>query len=102
MNTVIHDCKDILEHKCPICNDILECYSERYPKIICIKCANSEITDDYGNIVSFSNVDFTGGFVSSHNINNTLVQKSEHICWINNVKCYANEHRYGGIVIQKV
>jgi hypothetical protein len=102
---IIDNCKHMLVHKCPICNDVLEYYSDRYPKIICFKCANCEITDDYGNLVSFSNVDDShGGFVSFHKINNTIVQKSEHVCWINNIKCYASEQRYGGIgiVIQKI
>jgi hypothetical protein len=93
-------------HKCPICLDIMDYYTDRYPKMICGKCANGEngkILDSFGNEVSFSNIDIYGGFTSYHKINNNnneIVQKQEHICWINTNKCYANEARFGGIVIQ--
>ena len=98
--------KDIkLIHNCPICKDVLEYYTHRYPKAICNKCSNTEndeIIDSFGNPVSFGNVDCTGGFVSYHKINNTIVKKEEHICWIKDFKCYANEMRFGGIVIQTI
>ena len=99
-------------HKCPICLDIMDYYTSRYPKMICGKCANGDngkILDSLCNEVSFSNIDIFGGFISHHKINNynndnnnnnEIVQKKEHICWINTIKCYANEARFGGIVIQ--
>ena len=95
-------------HKCPICLDIMDYYTARYPKMICGKCANGDngkILDSFGNEVSFSNIDIYGGFASHHKINNNdneLVHKNEHICWINTIKCYANEARFGGIVIQTI
>jgi len=91
-------------HKCPLCLDILTYYLDRYPKMICHKCANGDngkIIDNFGNDVSFSNIDIYGGFASHHKINNNeIVHKTDHICWINSIKCYANEMRFGGIVIQ--
>ena len=87
-------------HCCPICKDHLDYFTNRYPNAICNKCSNCEISDGFGNIVSFANVDFSGGFVSLHKINNTIEKKEEHICWIKGIKCYANEARFGGIVIQ--
>jgi hypothetical protein len=89
-------------HNCPICKDVLEYFTNRYPNAICNKCASSEIIDSFGNPVSFANVDCTGGFISFHKINNTIVKKEEHICWIKGFKCYANEMRFGGIVIQTI
>ena len=90
-------------HKCPLCLGIMTYYLDRYPKMICHKCANGDngkIIDNFGNDVSFSNIDIYGGFASHHKINNEIVYKTDHICWINTVKCYANEMRFGGIVIQ--
>ena len=96
----------ILEiYKCPICLETLTHFSPRYPKAICSKCADSNIKDNDGNLVSYHNVDISGGFISRHFINNsTVLEKVEHICWISNgtesIKCYADEARFGGIVIQ--
>ena len=91
-------------HKCPICLEIMNYYTDRYPKMICHKCSNGDngkIIDNFGNDVSFSNIDIYGGFSSHHKINNNeIVHKTDHICWINTVKCYASEMRFGGIVIQ--
>jgi len=87
---------------CPICKNTLEYYTPRYPKAICGNCSNNEsnIFDSDGNNVCFANVDITGGFISIHNINGKQIQKSDHECWISGIKCYADEFRFGGIVIQ--
>jgi hypothetical protein len=93
-------------HKCPICLDIMDYFTPRYSKMICGKCANGnndnncKILDSFGNEVSFGNLDIYGGFASYHKINNEIVKKEDHLCFINNIKCYANEARFGGIVIQ--
>lgn len=95
-------------HSCPLCAGHLLYFTPRYPKAICSKCSDSEIKDSDNNLVSFHNIDLTGGFISRHIINNhdndNVVEKAEHICWINNstkdIKCYADEARFGGIVIQ--
>jgi hypothetical protein len=89
-------------NKCPICLDVMDYITTRYPKAICKKCATTDIKDSDGNLVSFSNIDLLGGFVSLHNVNNKIVKKIEHICWVKNVKCYADEARFGGIIIQKI
>ena len=91
------------EHKCPLCSDILTYYTQRYPKMICINCSNGnkgKILDSLGNEVTFVNIDIYGGFMSLHKIDDKIVEKKEHICWINNIKCSADEARFGGIVIQ--
>ena len=90
------------EHKCPICSYNLTYYTPRYPKMICQNCANSDIVDSSGNKVTFVNIDIYGGFMSLHKINDKIVEKKEHICWIKDIKCYADESRCGGIVIQIV
>ena len=94
-----------MEKECPLCLDKMTYFTARYPKMICEKCCNGnngKILDSSGNEVSFCNADMYGGFISIHNINNEQVTKEDHVCFINNIKCCANEARFGGIVIQKM
>ena len=96
------------EPVCPICAEFMAYHNPRYPAAICHNCAAGTITDTEGNLVSFHNIDFAGGFVSLHTIvdsvtqNTTIVERNDHICWIKGTKCFADEHRLGGIVIQAV
>ena len=87
---------------CPICLQNLKFNMSRYPNYICEQCCAKEIRDSNGYLVTFENESLTGGFISLHNINGTIVQKKENICWIDNIKCYANEMRFGGIIIEKI
>jgi hypothetical protein len=84
---------------CPICNELMET-NQRYPQMVCQTCLTLPITDQNGNRVEFHNIDFYGGFQSTHFIDNTPVFKTDHDCFIKGVACYAAEARFGGIVIQ--
>ena len=55
--------------------------------------------DRDGNKVSFRNIDVFGGFKSIHYIKDNISERNEHVCYISNVKCYADEDIYGGIII---
>ena len=79
---------------CPICDKNM-LYFERYPKMICHECVELTTTKN-GESIKFYNIDHTGGFLSIVND----VKGKEHECFINNLKCYADEARFGGIVIQ--
>ena len=87
--------------KCPICNETLM-RLERYPRSICATCASKEnLKDASGNPVDYINLHIGGGFASLHTMEDgTIVQKEDHICFVKGVKCYADEARFGGIVIQ--
>ena len=74
----------------------------RYPRMICVQCHNSIKKDEAGYPVEFQNIDLFGGFQSIHDINGEKVLKKEHFCFINNIHCYADEARFGGIVIQSL
>ncbi len=88
---------------CKCCNNVITFQSERYPRIVCSQCSSLDnIIDSDGNKVYFENESIFGGFISVHDIDNMLVKKSDHICYINNIKCYADEARFGGIVIQTI
>jgi hypothetical protein len=80
--------------KCPICEkEMLD--SERYPNMICNECVELALTKD-GENIKFYNKDHNGGFISIVNNNQCEI----HECYINNHKCYADEARFGGIVVQ--
>jgi hypothetical protein len=79
---------------CPICEKDMS-YSERYPKMICHECIEL-VVNEKGESIKFYNIDHTGGFISIVNDN----KGEEHECYINNLKCYADEARFGGIVVQ--
>lgn len=79
---------------CPICNKNMIDF-ERYPKMICHECVELA-TIKSGESIKFYNIDATGGFLSIVND----VRGEIHECYINNLKCYADEARFGGIVIQ--
>ena len=79
---------------CPICEKNM-IHSERYPNMICEKCCNKTLTRD-GESIEFYNIDHTGGFISI--VNN--IKGKIHECYVDNHKCYADESRFGGIVIQ--
>ena len=79
---------------CPVCNKNM-LHFERYPNMICNECV--EITVNKNNeSIKFYNIDHTGGFISIVND----IKGKEHECYVNNHKCYADEARFGGIVVQ--
>ena len=74
---------------------------ERYPRMICGDCNKPEnIRDSRGNSVIYENEDIYGGIVSIHNINGTNIKGNDYYCFVKNIACYAQEARFGGIVIQ--
>ena len=79
---------------CPICDKNM-LHFERYPKMICNECIELAVNENEKSI-KFYNIDVTGGFISIVND----VKGEEHECFINNHKCYADEARFGGIVVQ--
>ena len=86
--------------KCLVCNEEKAFHIERYPRMICNVCNELDYFDEQGNKVEFFNEDIYGGFFSSHKINGNTIIKREHICYIQNIRCYADEGRFGDIIIQ--
>ena len=86
---------------CPICSAEIQRLA-RYPRSICRECFSREnVKDASGNPVWFCNTHFPGlGFASLHTVDGTVVEKEEHICFVKGVKCYAEEAKFGGIVIE--
>lgn len=84
--------------KCPICNsDTFQ--MQRYPNYVCMACVDTYGTRTHDNKkIVFSNVNAFGGFQSK--IEGENEHGEVHVCYINEIKCYAYEARFGGIVIQ--
>jgi hypothetical protein len=84
--------------RCPICAKPVE-PSQRYPHYVCHDCAIKASSQD-GRALEFHNENIWGGFVGKYA--DTGVQYLSHDCYIDGIKCYADEARFGGIVIQVV
>lgn len=86
--------------KCQICKSE-QIYHQRYPNAVCNKCCSKAI-DKFGNPVAYCNTGEWGGFESVHSVGNEIVRKEDHSCWINEIECYSDEARFGGIVIETI
>ena len=71
----------------------------RYSRLVCRDCAKKMVAAN-GRPVEFFNRDLGGGFVGRYA--DTRRPYRSHECFIDGVRCYADEARYGGIVIQVV
>jgi len=84
-------------YPCPICKEP-EKMLLRYQNMVCSNClqtgiwANKEQTQQ----IQFTNNELNGGFSSI--INNNCIK--QHTCYIRGKECYADEAKFGGIIIQ--
>jgi hypothetical protein len=81
-------------------------YQGRYPKYICHNCASKEIYDNDGNFLEFLNIGMFGGFrIIRKNKEREIIEEdtSQNYCdcIIDDKLFFAQEARFGGIVIQK-
>jgi len=85
--------------KCPICLAELA-YLPRYPKYVCQTCF-AKAADETGRPLKFSNTTMMGGGFAAEYAD-TGETRDSHVCYIDGMKCRADEHRFGGIVIEAV
>lgn len=85
-------------HVCPICARTGLDVSERYPRYVCSSCAARASGPD-GRRLNFTNWGLGGGFVASYADNGQRYMHGGN-CQIDGVPCFAEEARFGGIVIQ--
>ncbi len=83
-------------HPCPICLTPVR-HWERYPLAVCHNCYN-KACNDRGQKLVFFNLSMSGGFRAI--VADTEADYPSHICYIKGKKCWADEARFGGIVIQ--
>lgn len=81
---------------CPICKGTNQC-SARYPDSVCDTCLSTYGTKTKdGKDIQFGNACMTGGVY-------IVIEGKENdtsLCYVNGVQCYAEEARFGGIVIR--
>ncbi len=85
-------------HDCPICSAQVK-HWERYPRQVCERCT-SKTADAYGRRLRFTNAGLSGGLHTFYLDNGA--EYSHQICYIDGRKCFAGEHRFGGIVIEAI
>lgn len=85
-------------YSCPICSKKLKAV-ERYPRYVCVDCVDRASSKE-GRRVQFSNAGPQGGYVGSYADNQEPYES--HECYIDGIQCYADEARYGGIVVEVV
>lgn len=82
--------------RCKLClKEIPE--TPRYPRSVCNSCASKVASAD-GRRLTFYNSDLSGGFLARYTDTQTLYPA--HECYIEGIKCVAEESHLGGIVIQ--
>jgi hypothetical protein len=85
-------------HCCPTCSTALE-VNERYPNYVCPECA-ALASDLLGRKLEFYNLSVGGGYGAAYV--NTNEEYPSHECFINGIRCWADEAKFGGIIIQKM
>ncbi len=81
---------------CPVCG-AAQTPSPRYPRYLCGECA-AKSTDESGRPLKFHNESFSGGFQAVYA--DTGEPRESHVCFVQGIRCWADEARFGGIVIQ--
>ncbi len=83
---------------CPICQKEVQ-PSPRYPRYVCAECATLATSAD-GRKLTFYNQSISGGYEAKYADSGETYDS--HDCYIQGIKCHADEHYFGGIVIVKV
>lgn len=74
-------------------------FNPRYPRAVCPHCAE-KACDSQGRPLAFYNEGASGGFIAIFRESGQPYPSQE--CFINGARCYVEEARFGGIVIQVV
>jgi hypothetical protein len=82
-------------HPCPICERPMP-INVRYPKAVCSECIKRAV-DESNRPLNFYNQSTTGGFMAVYV--DTGEERTSHICFIDGIKCRADEAHLGGIVV---
>jgi len=86
----------LTEQRCPLCSTNVP-VDPRYPNHLCEACV-ARAVDESGRALQFSNRDLSGGFVAAYA--DTGEKRDSHVCYVDGTKCWADEARFGGVVVQ--
>ena len=79
---------------CPVCNNVHETLA-RYPMAVCNQCMKLyKVYNSRVNSVCFGNI--------SNDLKTGEMFYDDHLCYVNNVKCFADEARFGGVVVSAI
>jgi hypothetical protein len=86
---------------CPICAQELPA-DPRYPRKLCGTCSALAV-DESGRRLRFGNTTpLAAGFMAEVHVDGVWRPRENGECWVRGWHCVADEHRFGGIVIQTV
>jgi hypothetical protein len=68
----------------------------RYPTAVCAACVERAV-DEHGRALRFYNQSLSGGFQAV--CADTGEERASHECWIDGIRCWADEAHLGGIVV---
>lgn len=85
---------------CPVCGAEQPAVP-RYPDYLCRGCVSRAATRE-GRTLRLYNTSLTGGFVAKYADDDELAEEESvtHIVYVDGVRCWADEARFGGIVVQ--
>jgi hypothetical protein len=69
----------------------------RYKNYVCFDCC-ARAVDENDRPLGFGNESFSGGFVAWYK--DTNGRRDSHLCYIDGIKCRADEAHMGGIIIK--
>ena len=81
---------------CPICGERMR-DDPRYPRQVCGTCVE-RACDEEGRPLRFYNTSLSGGFLAR--TLDTGEDRESHVCFIDGVRCWADEARIGGVAVQ--
>lgn len=89
-------CGERMGQQCPIC-DCEVAPDPRYPRYVCRACVQRAASAE-GALLEFTQSSPEGAYAAHYAKSGEAY--SSHECWIDGIKCWADEARFGGIVVQ--
>lgn len=87
-----------MDQACPICGAAVAA-NPRYPKYLCTDCVK-RASDGNGKRLSFFQSSPDGRYAARYAVDGEPY--ASHECFVDKKKCWADEARFGGIVVQLV
>ncbi|OIN88204.1 MAG: hypothetical protein COS37_04195 [Anaerolineae bacterium CG03_land_8_20_14_0_80_58_20] len=86
------------QQTCSICNKTIQAF-QRYPRRVCQECAARAKSKD-NRPLAFYNESLSGGYLAQYADDGT--KYNSHECYIDGIRCRADEAHLGGVVVQVI